>query len=48
MKKTYISPVLEVIRVHTQQMIATSINMYNSNATGEGMAPEFDSIFDEY
>ncbi len=46
MKKTYIIPSLEVIQVKTQQMLAASqVDMYGSNATGTGMAPEF--YFDE-
>ncbi len=45
MKKTYIIPSLEVIRVQTQQMLAASVQMYGKDATGAGLAPEF--YFDE-
>jgi hypothetical protein len=42
MKKTYINPTMEVVRVQTRQMLAASAPMYNENATGDGLAPEFD------
>ena len=45
MKKTYIIPSLEVVRIQTQQMLAVSAPMYGENATGTGLAPEF--YFDE-
>ncbi len=45
MKKTYIIPTLEVVRIETQQMLAQSVPMYGENATGTGLAPEF--YFDE-
>ncbi len=43
MKKTYIIPSLEVIQVKTQQMLAASrVDMFNTDATDAGMAPEFE------
>jgi hypothetical protein len=41
MKKTYISPEMEVIEIKSQQtLLAGSVNMYGENADGEAMAPE--------
>lgn len=48
MKKTYIIPELEVVRIQTQQMLAASIivgEAFNSDVD-EVLAPELDSYFD--
>ena len=46
MKKTYIIPTLEVVRVQTQQMLASSPGYGGStDATSGNLAPEF--YFDE-
>ncbi len=43
MRKKYSSPSVEVIQIKTQQMLAASqVDMYNADATGPGMAPEFE------
>ena len=42
MKKTYFAPEMEIIEVKAQQTLLTgSVPMYNQNATGEAMAPEY-------
>ena len=46
MKKKYIIPEMETVNIKTQQMLAQSVSMYGKDATGEGLAPEFD-IWDE-
>lgn len=38
MKKVYMKPMMNMVKVHTAQMIATSIDMYGTNATDEGMS----------
>ena len=37
MKKTYKNPTLTVVKVQPAQVIAASVPMYGTNATGEGM-----------
>ena len=38
MKKIYMIPTTKLVKIHTTQMIAASIQMYNTNATGAGMS----------
>jgi len=43
MKKTYFAPEMEIIEVKAQQTLLTgSVPMYNQNATGGAMAPEYE------
>ena len=37
MKKTYMIPTLQVVKVQSAKILAGSIDMYNQNATGPGM-----------
>ena len=37
MKKTYMIPTLKVVKIQPAQVIATSVNMYGSNAEGAAM-----------
>ena len=37
MKKTYKIPTLTVVKVQPAQVIAASVPMYSTDATGEGM-----------
>lgn len=46
MKKEYINPAMEIVKMETAQMIATSVNMIPDNATESGMSREFDDTFD--
>ena len=48
MKKTYINPTLEVIKIQTQQMLASSLP--GGGSTDQNLSREFDdddSFFDE-
>jgi hypothetical protein len=45
-KKTYLKPAVEQFDAETEQMLATSVTLYNEDATGEALAPTFD-IFEE-
>lgn len=52
MKKTYITPALRTMRISTEQLIATSMNVYSDQATGtnggwvRGMHADLD-VWDE-
>ena len=42
MKKKYIAPNMEIVKVEAQQILAGSVPMYGQDATGEAMAPEYE------
>ena len=43
MKKIYLTPEMEIIEVKAQQTLLTgSVPMYNQDATGAAMAPEYE------
>ena len=37
MKKTYMIPTLQVVKIQTAQILAGSVDLYGQNATGPGM-----------
>ena len=37
MKKIYMIPTLQVVKIQTTQILAGSVDMYGENATGPGM-----------
>lgn len=44
MKKTYINPEMEIVKIKTQQLLAGSVNAPVSDETqdnGDALAPEF-------
>ena len=46
MKKKYINPTMTIVKMELCNMIAASVGMYGENATGNAMAPQFDSDLD--
>lgn len=41
MKKIYMTPDLEVVKIETQQMLASSVKVLGKDAEEDGWAPEF-------
>ena len=46
MKKTYMNPTLEVVKIETQKMLAESVQMFGKNAETPGMSREMDFFGD--
>lgn len=42
MKKKYIAPNMEIVKVEAQQILAGSVPMYGKDAEGAAMAPEYE------
>ncbi len=48
MKKTYINPTIEVVKIATQQMIATSLPQGTNNTEWGARELDFDEEEEEY
>ena len=45
MKKTYMTPATEVVKIERQLLLDSSVTLYNQNAQGDGLAPAMNVDF---
>ena len=47
MKRTYIAPSFIIVDLKPRQILAASVGMFGTNATGEGMGREYDDDIED-